>query len=1249
MRSIRDRIVAAAITDKSCGSFVATRIRRGISGEVQIDIRRVNGVNEIRCRFARRSRLRDGGGARLQRVVIREGSAIPRNGHVLRIDRPRRFAGDGVIAIADRCNGQGVSIRVDRGVGLGLFLRSAGGLGKREALGIPEVRARKGHRHGIASHDVRELDGHAMCRRCIRRMHVVTRPSHRNGSLEDRTDADGLLRRGGSVLTQGVIRIADGHCHGLAGADVLIIIDRSRGEDVAFAHARKGDLAGNVVRSVIELGTDRRDRDAFRADHEGGRRAGYGVISAIRAADARDRHGVRARIDRRVSGGAARRIGERKIGARHAAMRRLDRDFVARNDVRNIQDNALRRLAINVRTVIREGERDRTRRDRDARSVTRQGVVRIAGDRRRVMRADVLAAMRVVIILDAEIVAAVNARVGGARSDAAVCGRSLHRPSLSVINRREGRRAAARRIRRGGIICRGPRERNRFRADRYALDARSGEQVVRGKIGRSGDRRIRDGGEGQGVGRGVRLALEVRDGSIRADVLDIRGGAVGVFEGKALALDKSFDRNGEDIVRRLVVRKVLHRRDCHGDRLRRNGADIEGLALRGAAVIIIQAVVRIGDRHGNRLRRTDVLCAFADIARACGEFVTATDAREGDIRGGDRRGAVIHLRRDGRDRDAFRADHERGRLGSVRIVAAVFARETRDRHGVRSRVDGGVSGGAARRVGERKIAARHAAMRRHDRDFVIRDDVRDIQGHALRFFRIDVRTVIREGERDRTRRDHNARLVTRQGIVRIAAKCLRIVSADRRAAMRAVQIGDAKTVAAVNARVGGTRRDAAVRSRRLHRPSLAIIDRREVRRDAARRIRRKRGIIRCAPSESNRLRADGHALRRRGGEQVVRGKIGRSRDRRIRNGSEGQGVSRGIRLALEVRDGSIRADVLYIRGVAVSVLEGKALALDKACDDHGEDIVRRFIIREVRRRRDRHGDRLRGDIRIEIVIDFRIRAIAVHRVVRIGEGISDGLIAADIRVGEGARDAEIVAAVNARRRRARRNAGRIGKGRRRRAVIRLIVRGDGDILRRDGQGVGRAAAEDIVRVIHAHDSHGVAARIRRGIRSVAARRRGEREIRARHAVMRRRNGDAIARDNVRRIQRDALRGLIVRAATIRREGDIDRPRRDGPGSGSRRHLVIGAEVLRRDADAVIIDVRREVALRINRRGAFGRIHREGSGRKICTAEAEGDGITRANIRDAERYAVRDLIIGHAARILRQGERRARRIVRDELD
>ena len=311
--------------------------------------------------------------------------------------------------------------------------------------------------------------------------------------------------------------------------------------------------------------------------------------------------------------------------------------------------------------------------------------------------------------------------------------------------------------------------------------------------------------------------------------------------------------------------------------------------------------------------------------------------------------------------------------------------------------------------------------------------------------------------------------------------------------------------------------------------------------------------------------------------------------------------------------------------------------------------MRRLIVSEVLRRRDHHIDRLRGDIRVEIIVNFRICTVAVHRVVRIGEGIRDSLIVADILIGEGARDAEIVAAVNARRIRARRNAGSIGEARRRRAVIRLIVRGDDDILRRDGQCVGGAAAEDVVRVIHAHHRHGVAARIRRGIRSVAARRRGEREIRARHAVMRRRNGDAIARDNVRRIQRDALRGLIVRAATIRREGDIDSPRRDGPGSGSRRHLVIGAEVLRRDADAVIIDVRREVALRINRRGAFGRIHREGSGRKIRTAEAEGDGITRANIRDAERYAVRDLIIDHAARILRQGELRARLIVRDELD
>ena len=149
--------------------------------------------------------------------------------------------------------------------------------------------------------------------------------------------------------------------------------------------------------------------------------------------------------------------------------------------------------------------------------------------------------------------------------------------------------------------------------------------------------------------------------------------------------------------------------------------------------------------------------------------------------------------------------------------------------------------------------------------------------------------------------------------------------------------------------------------------------------------------------------------------------------------------------------------------------------------------------------------------------------------------------------------------------------------------------------------------------------------------------------------MRCRNGDAIARDDVRRIQRDALRGLIVRAASIRREGDIDSPRRDGPRSGSRRHLVIGAEVLRRDADAVIIDVRRIVTLRIDRRGALGRAHREGCRRKIRAAEGERHGIARADVRDAERYAVRDLIIDHAARIVRQGERRARFIIRDELD
>ena len=456
--------------------------------------------------------------------------------------------------------------------------------------------ARRARRKGIAERPdpavIRRGEGDA---RSARQSILAVRraPSHRDILRRDRAEGEGGTLCGMSVrIVDAVIAVTDRDRDVLIFADVLraflIAINRACGEIGRTVARRKTairDGARHRRAMIIDFGSDRRDRKSSRLDLKGGGRIRRDDIIV---ADIARIHGSRVELHAAavldIHGGVIRRAGsaggDRKIASRHTRLQTdADRHTVAVADIRRRKRDAVRLLIIGDRARHcgkriaargihrRPSEVNRTTRDNDLRRA-REGIVRIARRGGHVIRARIRSALRAGVRIRDGItrIGFIIACVAGACRLGRKRERGRHRPELLIIRRREVRRVRhACRIRRRGIIRRGPGD-----ADRLRIDGEGHARIRRQGVIREEEAAV------------IRKGLHLRAVAIRrADIhtLDIIGGRrncgrsvrrnvrgirprgtarILQSDGRRLLPDKTVDREGMTLFG-LIIREATRR------------------------------------------------------------------------------------------------------------------------------------------------------------------------------------------------------------------------------------------------------------------------------------------------------------------------------------------------------------------------------------------------------------------------------------------------------------------------------------------------------------------------------------------------------------------------------------------------------------------------------------------------------------------------------------------------------------------
>ena len=141
--------------------------------------------------------------------------------------------------------------------------------------------------------------------------------------------------------------------------------------------------------------------------------------------------------------------------------------------------------------------------------------------------------------------------------------------------------------------------------------------------------------------------------------------------------------------------------------------------------------------------------------------------------------------------------------------------------------------------------------------------------------------------------------------------------------------------------------------------------------------------------------------------------------------------------------------------------------------------------------------------------------------------------------------------------------------------------------------------------------------------------RSDHKVTARHSRMRRRNRNAVARANVGRSHRDIVRVAVIRRRTTA-ERDGNGSCGNGPSCGARLNLIIGAEVLRRDRNAVIV----HGGARVSRRRS-----KSCGTRRRSIGHRDRNAVARVNAGNGGNHAVSGRIVNGRAAVVDKRERR----------
>ena len=584
--------------------------------------------------------------------------------------------------------------------------------------------ARRARRKGIAERPdpavIRRGEGDA---RSARQSILAVRraPSHRDILRRDRAEGEGGALRGMTVrIVEAVIAVTDRDRDFLILADVLraffIAVDRACGE-VGRAVARRDtairDGARDRRRMIIDLGSDRRDREGSRLDLEGGgsiRRNDIVIADIARIHGSRIELHAAAVLD--IHRGVIRRAGgagrDREIASRHAGIEDdADRHSVAVADIIRSERDAMRFLIIGDRAGDR-GERipargirrrprktDRATRDRDLRR-TREAVVRVAGCGSHAVRAGIRAVARPRVRIGDGVarVRLIIARRALACRLRRKSERGGHRPELLIIRRREVRRVRrACSIRRLGIIRRGPSDRDRLRIDgeAHARILRQGvireeeAAVIRKRLHLCGVVALIHALNGIGA---------CRDGG-RAVRRDFRGigpsGSPRILQrdGRRLTGDEAVDRVGMTLLGLIIGEAALRPRD--GQCFRFDAPRFGPIRRRGELIVRSDAAIRAGDDLRDRdavtaaihslVLRIAARAEVRGVARgACRHRSGIHPRSRAAVLDADADGLAAHLTRD-RHRDAdLRAGiriniHACGDDGGVDAVIGAYVRK----------------------------------------------------------------------------------------------------------------------------------------------------------------------------------------------------------------------------------------------------------------------------------------------------------------------------------------------------------------------------------------------------------------------------------------------------------------------------------------------------------------------------------------------------------------------------------------------
>ena len=588
----------------------------------------------------------------------------------------------------------------------------------------------------------RHQSGDRYAKDVVRRAVVgeVRRRSDRHGDFPRGDGAESVsvrLRVAAVHAVHAVVRIDDRNGHGLAGADVSVVIHSRFGESVARANAREGDRAGHRRVAVVALGCDRRHRNTLGDDGEVLRGSRDGVVAAVftREIVRRNGNGVVAYRRRGIGGGARRGAGQSDIATGETGVRGVDSDLVACDHVRNGEGHTLCRTVISEGGLVGEGRSDRAL--VDGKSCRRVGdsVIAVRGRNGHGVRrsACVLAGVSAALHVEGKGVAHVNARVGAACRYAGVSSRRRHRPSVAVVGDHEVGRRTTRRVGRSGIVLSRPSKSHALRIDRKACFRIAAKRVV-ARV-RTGEAACR---------HGISACACVHSGKVVAAVRD-RVNGQGVTDRHGIAVDHAADRD-RNALRRLLVgidRVVVGPRDRNGP----CGDIRRSRAARRVATIGADGVVCVGEGVAYRLIRADILIRKAAGQAEVNDRIVARKRRRGEDYVG---GAVVFLIRRS-DRDRFGLDRKsRGGIARQRVVCIVH---TEDGHGVSPRIGCGEACRTAHRGGQVQIVTRHAVVRGGDRHVVAADYVGRSKSDGVRRLVVNHSRRARKGNGDGPCRD----------------------------------------------------------------------------------------------------------------------------------------------------------------------------------------------------------------------------------------------------------------------------------------------------------------------------------------------------------------------------------------------------------------------------------------------------------------------------------------------------------------